>query len=61
VSEFGRQVAVDLEADANLNQRRCRPGHDFLLDLCEAIMPLQRAFRIKLVQVERMRNAVDSI
>jgi hypothetical protein len=26
-SELGRQIAVDLETDANLNQRRGRPSH----------------------------------
>ena len=29
-SEFGRQVAVDLEADADLDESRGGPGHNFL-------------------------------
>src|ERR1700758_3127572 len=29
-SELGRQVAVDLETDANFNQTGCRPSHDLL-------------------------------
>jgi hypothetical protein len=26
-SELGRQIAIDLETDADLDQRGCRPGH----------------------------------
>ena len=31
VLEFGRQVAVDLEPDADLDKRRSGPGHGLLL------------------------------
>jgi hypothetical protein len=30
-SELGRQIAVDLEADADFNEGRGGPSHDFLL------------------------------
>src|SRR5262249_20145195 len=30
ILEFGREVAVDLEADADLDEGRGRPGHIFL-------------------------------
>ena len=30
-SEFGRQIAVDLEADADFDEGRCGPGHDRFL------------------------------
>jgi hypothetical protein len=29
-SELGRQIAVDLEADADFDECRCGPGHDLL-------------------------------
>ena len=32
-SELGRQVAVDLEADADFDEGRGRPGHEFLHSL----------------------------
>jgi hypothetical protein len=31
-SELSRQIAVDFEADADFNEGRGRPSHDFLLD-----------------------------
>jgi hypothetical protein len=30
-SELGRQIAVDLKADADFDEGRGRPSHDFLL------------------------------
>jgi len=38
-SELGRQIAVDLEADADFNQGRGRPSHDFLLRKLHAPAP----------------------
>jgi hypothetical protein len=34
-SELGRQIAVDLKADADLLKFRCGPGHGLLLAFLE--------------------------
>ena len=55
-SELGRQVAVDLEPEADFDEGRRRPGHEHVL--------LDRAMRLageNLAQAQRLRNAVGSV
>ena len=42
--EFGREVAVDLEADADFDERRSGPGHDHFLCSWFSSQPIQQLF-----------------
>ena len=37
VSELGRQIAIDLKADADFDERRSGPGHDCFLSVCHEV------------------------
>jgi hypothetical protein len=37
VLELGRQIAIDLKADADFDERRSGPGHDCFLSVCHEV------------------------
>src|SRR5215831_19020713 len=62
-SEFGRQVAVDLEPDADFDERRCRPSHGVSSSAAHAALkrpPLLRLLQRKVVEESHRRNAIAS-
>src|SRR5215216_6753070 len=55
-SELGRQIAVDLEPDADFNEAGGGPGHGYLLLTCTT-----QALWLNVWEAQRLRNAVHSV
>jgi hypothetical protein len=61
-SELGRQIAIDLKADADFDERRSGPGHDCFLSLCHEVEVKHFARRSEsLLPIVRIINARGQI
>src|SRR5215470_5493843 len=64
LSELGRQVAVDLEPDADFDEARSRPGHDVSSSRATPVALALKGNRTpvqNVVEPCRRRNAPDSL